>query len=51
MYRVNRKGNRKLFVETDSKKFAKSMVKEEMRRGYEMEIRELRGSRWFKIEI
>ena len=48
-YRVNRKGNRQLFVETDSLKSAQQMAKQQSREGYDMEIREKRGSRWYLI--
>ena len=49
--RVNRKGNRKFFVETDNLKFAKKLAKESERSdGVEMEIRVLKGSRWYRLK-
>jgi hypothetical protein len=51
MYRVYKNGNKKQFVTVDTLKFAKSIAKEEIKRGNEMEIKELRGNRWFKIEF
>lgn len=50
MYRVYKNNNKKQFVETDSLKFAKSLAKEETKRGNKMEIRENCNGRWFKIE-
>lgn len=51
-YRVIRNGNNKLFVATDSLKFARTIAKEEIKRGLaeKMEIKERRGGRYYKIE-
>ena len=51
LYRVSRKGNRERFVETDSLDFAKSLVKDGFRHsGYLLEIRVLKGNRWFLLK-
>lgn len=51
-YKVIRNGNNKLFVATDSLKFARTIAKEEIKRGLaeKIEIKEQRGSRYYKIE-
>ena len=51
-YRVIRNGNNKFFVATDSLKFARTIAKEEIKRGLaeKMEIKEQRGGRYYKIE-
>lgn len=50
IYRVNRAGNRKFFVETESLKFAKSLAKDIEKEGKKAEIRELKGERWYKVK-
>lgn len=51
IYRVFRNNNKKLFVETTNKRFAVQLYKEGTKAGNHMEIREKRGTRFFKIEI
>ena len=51
VYRVSRKCNKSLFVETENYSFALSMIKEEKRNGYEMELRQKKGNRWYKMAI
>ena len=51
VYRVSRKSNKSLFVETESYAFAISMIREEERSGHEMELRQKKGSRWYKMPI
>lgn len=48
-YRVNRKGFRELFVDTDSLKDALAMVKEEEKAGRSMEIRVKQKTRFCTI--
>ena len=51
-YRVIKDGNNKYFVETDNISFARSLAKEQVKKGLadKMEIKERRGSRYYKIE-
>lgn len=51
MYRVYKNNNKKNFVETSSLSFAKSVAKQEIKRGNNMEIKENRNGRWFKVEF
>jgi len=51
MYRISRKSNKSLFVETSNYQFALSMIKEEERNGNEMELRQKKGNRWYKMTI
>lgn len=51
MYRVYKNGNKKNFVETSSLSFAKSIAKQEIKRGNNMEIREKKNNKWFKVEF
>ena len=50
MYRVYKNNNRNQFVETTSFKFAKSLAKEETRKGNKIEIKENRNGRWFTVK-
>jgi hypothetical protein len=49
VYRIFRNGNKKNFVETTSEKLAKSIYKEETKKGYKMTIKARHGSRWYTI--
>lgn len=48
-YRIFRAGNSKKFVETDSPKLIKSILKEETKNGYNMIVKEKHGGRWYKV--
>ena len=48
-YRIFRAGNSKKFVETDSPKLIKSILKEEIKNGYNMIVKEKHGGRWYKV--
>lgn len=51
IYRVFRNNNKNLFIETTNKRFAVQLYKEGTKAGDNMEIREKRGTRFFKLII
>ena len=51
IYRIFRNNNRKLFVETTNKRFALQLYKEGTKAGDNMEIKEKRGTRFFKLTV
>ena len=49
-YRIYRAANPKKFVETDSTKLIKSILKEEAKNNNKMIVKVLRGTRWYTID-